>query len=148
VGAVLLLLWRGRRRHPGLLAGSLFYLGTLFPALGFFNVYPFIYSYVADHFQYLASLGILALAAAAWGTALARWPARTPLLYGAAAAVIGLCGVLSWRAVPDVSDVVTLYDETLVRNPACWMAEDNLGQIDFDAKRIRRPWPTIKPPCA
>jgi len=41
----------------------LFFMGTLFPALGFVNAFPFRYSYVADHFQYLASLGIIALAA-------------------------------------------------------------------------------------
>ena len=34
--------------------------GTLFPALGFVNVFPFRYSFVADHFQYLASMPILA----------------------------------------------------------------------------------------
>ena len=42
----------------------LFFAGTLFPALGFFNVYPFRYSFVADHFQYLASIGVLTLVAA------------------------------------------------------------------------------------
>ena len=40
------------------------FAGTLFPALGFFNVYPFLFSFVADHFQYLASLGLITLAAA------------------------------------------------------------------------------------
>jgi hypothetical protein len=35
-----------------------------FPVLGFFNVYYFRFSFVADHFQYLASMGPLALAAA------------------------------------------------------------------------------------
>src|SRR5262249_27034265 len=47
------------RRYRGPLAAFLYFAGTLFPALGFFNVYPFRYSYVADHFAYLASLGIL-----------------------------------------------------------------------------------------
>ncbi len=58
------ILWRVSRRSRAPLAGFLFFAGTLFPALGFVNVYPFRYSYVADHFQYLASLGVIALAAA------------------------------------------------------------------------------------
>ena len=45
------------RRNRGPLAGFLIFAGTLFPVLGFLNVYPFRYSYVADHFQYLASAG-------------------------------------------------------------------------------------------
>ena len=51
------------RKNRGPLAGFLFFVGTLFPALGFLNVYPFRYSYVADHFQYLAILGIIVPAA-------------------------------------------------------------------------------------
>src|ERR1035437_847761 len=47
------------RRNRGPLAGFLIFAGTLFPALGFLNVYPFLYSYVADHFQYLACLGLI-----------------------------------------------------------------------------------------
>ncbi len=47
------------RRYRGPLAGFLIFAGTLFPVLGFLNVYPFRYSYVADHFQYLACLGII-----------------------------------------------------------------------------------------
>jgi len=50
------------------LFGVGYFVVTLFPVLGLFNVYPFRYSFVADHFQYLASLGIVALAAGAWGT--------------------------------------------------------------------------------
>ena len=49
------------RRWRGPLAALLFFVGTLFPVLGFFNVYSFRYSLVADHFQYLASLGVIAL---------------------------------------------------------------------------------------
>ena len=65
VGVVALagVLWRVRDRSRGPLAALLFFVGTLFPALGFVNVFPFRYSYVADHFQYLASLGVIALVA-------------------------------------------------------------------------------------
>lgn len=66
IAAVSLLIsfWMLRRRSRALLAAFLFFVGTLFPVLGFLNVYPFVYSYVADHFQYLASLGIIVLGSA------------------------------------------------------------------------------------
>jgi protein O-mannosyl-transferase len=122
------LLWlavkRGRR---GLLVGFLFFVGTLFPALGFFNVYPFIYSYVADHFQYLASLGVIVPAAAGL-TAVTR---RTSLAYGqracAAAALLAVLAVLTWRQSGIYQDAPTLYRVTLARNPDCWLAHNNLG---------------------
>ena len=58
------------RRNRAPLAAWLFFVGTLFPALGFFNVYPFRYSFVADHFQYLAGIGPITLAAGRTATAL------------------------------------------------------------------------------
>src|SRR5437016_2762330 len=59
---VLVALWKLRTRWRGPFAAALIFLGLLFPALGFINVYPFIYSFVADHFQYLACVGPLVLA--------------------------------------------------------------------------------------
>ncbi len=74
--AALLLLagcWALRRRWRGPLAGLLFFVGTLFPVLGFCNVYPFLFSFVADHFQYLASLGVITLVSAGVALLLQRW---------------------------------------------------------------------------
>ena len=108
----------------------LFFAGSLFPALGFFNVYPFLFSYVADHFQYLAMLGVVAAAAAALAlgmtrpAAWVRWSSWT-----LAAAVIGLLGVRANRESTGYRDAATLYRATLARNPACWMAHNNLGVI-------------------
>ena len=65
-------LWAFRRRTRGPLAGFLFFTGTLLPVLGFFDVYPFRFSYVADHFQYLASTGIIVPFAAAAALAARR----------------------------------------------------------------------------
>jgi len=131
--ALLGLLWRQRRRFPGVLAAFLFFVGTLFPALGFFNVYPFMYSYVADHFQYLASLGIIALAAAGWGWAAGRWPAPGRI---AAAAVLLLFGILTWRQCGNYRNSITLFQQTLERNPTCWMADNNIGMILFERGQV------------
>ncbi len=118
---LLLGLWRYRRRSRAPLAAFLFFAGTLFPILGFFNIFAFIFSFVADHFQYLATLGIFALAAA---TA-ARW--RSPLAPVAGALLLALLGVLSWRQSRMYSDMVTFYRTTLARNPDSWMGHQNLG---------------------
>jgi tetratricopeptide (TPR) repeat protein len=118
-------LWRMSRP---LLAGFLFFAGTLFPVLGFFNVFPFIYSYVADHFQYLASLGVLVPAAAGLTMATDRIPAAPKWLQPAlAAALVTTLGGLTWRQSEMYRDSDTLYRETLARNPGAWLAHNNLA---------------------
>ena len=53
------ILWSLRRWSRAPLAGVLIYIVLLLPSLGFLNIYFFIYSFVADHWQYLACLGII-----------------------------------------------------------------------------------------
>lgn len=118
-------LWRLARTHRGPLAAFLFFAGTLFPALGFFNVYPFVYSYVADHFEYLASLGIIV--PLAWGLTVVM--KRRGLPPAAVALLPALLGGLTWSQSHMYRDAETLYRETLARNPDCWMAHNNLGSI-------------------
>jgi len=122
-------LWLLRRRYRGTLAGFLFFVGTLFPALGFFNVFPFIYSYVADHFQYLATLGIIVPSACGLALARERIPAARRLLPAVAGVLLATLFVLTWRQSGMYRDAETLYRETLRRNPASWMAHNNLGVI-------------------
>ena len=110
------------------LAGWLFFVGTLFPALGFLNVYPFRYSYVADHFQYLASLGIIVPAASGLSWLLARTsaPAKSAS-WVLGAGLPALCAVLTWRQCGMYRDAEVFYRTTLARNPDCWLAHNNLG---------------------
>lgn len=63
--AVTVGLWMFRTRARGPLAGWLLFAGSLCLARGFFNLYPFLFSYVADHFQYLPSLAAIAVVTAA-----------------------------------------------------------------------------------
>jgi len=127
-------LWMAARRgHRGGLAAFLIFAGTLFPALGFFNVYPFLFSYVADHFQYLALVGIVVAAAAALAVARPLRSGQLPSRAAAAALVFPL-GLLTWRQSAIYRDAETLYRETLARNPASWMAHNNLCSL-----LLRRP---------
>jgi Flp pilus assembly protein TadD len=121
-------LWLLRRRTRGPLAAWLFYVGSLFPALGFINVYPFVFSYVADHFQYLASLGFFASVGAAYGVLLRGRSRNTHFLAasGAGMAAVVLCLVSNTQSAM-YADEPTLYRATLAKNPGCWMAENNLG---------------------
>jgi tetratricopeptide (TPR) repeat protein len=118
------------RRQRGLLAGFLIFAGTLFPAVGFINVYPFIFSYVADHFQYQASLGIIVPVAAALTLAAGRLPSAVRWLTPVGGGVLlATLGALTWRQCDIYRDAGTLYRATLARNPACWMAHTNLGDL-------------------
>jgi tetratricopeptide (TPR) repeat protein len=119
------------RRNRGPLAGFLIFVGTLFPVLGLLSFYYFRYSFIADHFQYLASLGIIVPVAAALAAAAQRWKLKKSWRVGLSALLLaGLAG-LTWRQSMMYTDVETLYRETLARNPDAWLAHDNLGNILF-----------------
>jgi len=117
-GIVVLILWGARRRiGRGPLVAALFFAVTLAPALGFVDVFPFRYSYVADHFQYMACAGLLVLAA----VGLRKLP--RPAL----AVILLLLAVLSWRQTAIYRNLETLWRDTIAKNPECWMAHSNLA---------------------
>jgi tetratricopeptide (TPR) repeat protein len=129
LGAAIAALFALRRRARDPLFALLFFLGSALPALGFVNVYPFIFSYVADHWQYLPSLGVIALGAAILARGAARSNAglqRTAVLC-AAAALLAALFLLTRRQCALYRDVGTLYSDTLAKDPDCWMAHNNLG---------------------
>jgi protein O-mannosyl-transferase len=136
LAGLMIALWALRKRTRGPLAGMLYLGGTLFPVLGFFNVYPFVFSYVADHFQYLASLGVITLAAAGIATFMTRWRMwerwEGRLLCGVLLAALG---TMSWSQSRLYADAETLYRETVAVNPGCWMARGNLGTALLKAGR-------------
>jgi protein O-mannosyl-transferase len=106
-----------------------YFVVSLFPVLGFFNVYFFRYSFVGDHFQYLAAIGPLALIGAVVVSASNRF-VKKPLLNPALSGVI-LCllGALSWRQANLYSKSEILWRDTLRKNPTSWMAQDNVASI-------------------
>ena len=127
--AILVLgLWLWRQRHgwlrPEFFAAAYFFV-SLFPVLGFFNIYFTRYSYVSDHFQYLASIGPAALA----GAGLASLATRRELRAALSGFLLLALGCLSWRQGVDYVDDATLWRATLRRNPDCWLAHNNLAVL-------------------
>ncbi len=154
------LAWAHPRLGWGPLIACLCYAVTLFPALGFFDVYPFRYSFVADHFQYLACAAPLAVLAAlatragewirpAAGRLLARLllglskddPVVEPLGVAATALLAGLLlatlGGLSFAQARAYRDPITLFQDTLAKNPGAWMAHNNLGTLFMANKQFQ-----------
>ncbi|MBI4389549.1 MAG: tetratricopeptide repeat protein [Nitrospinae bacterium] len=140
--AVMGALWLARKAlGRGPLAGVLYFSGTLFPALGFVSYFPMRYSFVADHFQYLAGIGALALIASLLKTVLDRFepsaspsgPPANPLFSAsgkkrlAAALTLVLLGSLTWNQSSAYESEESLYLDTLAKNPRSWMPLYNLG---------------------
>lgn len=126
---IALLLFSRNSRAP--LAAMLFFVGSLFPVLGFFNVFPFLYSFVADHFQYLPSLGVIALVCG--GVVAALWRIHSPVIRAIPMlALPAVLGILTFRQCRMYADIQTLYETTIRKNPACWMAYNNLGILFKD----------------
>jgi tetratricopeptide (TPR) repeat protein len=136
-------LWffRGRIGKAPLVAVLLF-VGTLAPALGFFDVYPMQYSFVADHFQYLASLGLIVLFISLARVGLMRYiPTRPAMIIGAI--VLLVCGTLVWKQGYIYQDLETLWRDTITKNPYSWMAHNNLGNELFSQGRLNEAIPNF-----
>jgi Flp pilus assembly protein TadD len=132
IGAALLAagFWLARGRiGRGPLVATLFFGGTLLPALGFVNVYPMRYSFVADHFQYLASLGPIVLVVGGATTIFSRCPSRVLWSWPGWAAVLLLLGATTWHQQASYRDAESLWSDVLAKNPTSYLAHIHLGKI-------------------
>jgi tetratricopeptide (TPR) repeat protein len=138
VAATLILVALARRRR-GPLAVWLLFLVTLLPVMGFLNVYAFVFSFVADHWQYLPMLPVLAGLAALATSGLSQLGRRAS--WAVQGIVIGILAILSWRQAHIYADVETLYRRTLEANPAAWLAHANMGTLELDEGHPERAVP-------
>lgn len=120
------LLWRHREGagQPAFLGLGYFFV-SLFPVLGLFDVFFFRYSFVGDHFQYLASMGPLVLAGAALDV-LARRLTR-PVAFAGAGLLLLAPAWLTWKQCHIYRTNHLLWEDTVRLNPDAWIARVNLG---------------------
>ncbi len=124
-----LLWWKRKQLGRGVIGSVLFFAVVLAPMLGFVSLYTFRFSFVADHYQYLACLGLIVLFAAA-GTRLAdrflvgsrAW--LSPVFVGVL--LLALAG-LTWQQSRIYRDMLTIWQDTREKNPRSWLAHLNIG---------------------
>lgn len=119
--------WRRHSWGKPVLAALGYFCLSLLPVLGFVNIYFMRYSYVADHWQYVAIVGVIA---AAVGTIahLTRHLPRQPVMAAGGVAVLILAG-LSFSGQKIYASNETLFSDVLKKNPDAWIAHNNLGLV-------------------
>src|SRR6266508_4931976 len=113
-----------------------FFVATLGPVLGFIMLFTFRYTFVADHYQYLACIGPIALASAGIVSLSDKFTQYRGVIVSAALLVVASLGTLTWRQAATYADIETLWHTTLAKNPECWMAHTNLGLVLFEKGKI------------
>lgn len=122
---VVSLWWQRKRITLWPLAGLLFAIGTLLPASGLFNVYPMRFSFVADHFAYHATMGLIAIGVGLF-TSIAGY--TKPLIRRVFWCLMLLILMTqTMRYTPAYADWFTLFTDTLQKNPDSWMAYNYRG---------------------
>ncbi len=146
--------FRRRVLARGVTAAAAFYVVTILPTLGFISLYTFRYSFVADHYQYVAGIGPLALLAAG----LARRRISPAADLAARLVLPGMLllalGVMTWRQCGIYRDEETIWRDTLAKNPRSWIGRNKLGLVltarrEFEAaEREYREAIRLRPDCA
>ena len=130
-------LYRKSWSRPFLFAWG-FFCVALAPVMGFMDVGFMKHSLVADHYQHIALIGVIALVSAGWNVWLEHardgwhWAATIVIIVS-----VGVLAFLTWRQSGLYRDAITLYEATLEKNPGCWMAHNNLGIELAHAGRLR-----------
>jgi tetratricopeptide (TPR) repeat protein len=127
-------IWRARRwAGRSVEVAAAFFAATLSPMLGFIMHHMYRYSFVADHFQYLACIGPIALAAAGMEIGLGRIAAGKRVLQPVlGAALLMVLGALTWKQCEMYANEETLWQTTLRQNPNSSLAHASLGTAAFE----------------
>lgn len=150
---VLLLLWLYKGKiGRGPLAACLFVIGTNFPVLGFLNVYSFRFSFVADHYYYIANFGVITLFCVGFSQLNKKLPSTfvhaDKVIFSA---IIIICCLLTWQQGKVYQNNQTLFTDIISRNPASWFAysnraayysnagEDDLAMADLESSLRIKP---------
>jgi tetratricopeptide (TPR) repeat protein len=117
--------------HPNrraIITAALFYVVTLSPLLGFFMLATFKYSFVADHYQYIAAIGPFALAAAGISRGLESLTKQNTALKRVSFGVLlFVLAVLTFNQSATYANPGTLWRATIDHNPESFIAHNNLA---------------------
>ncbi|MFZ5564745.1 MAG: tetratricopeptide repeat protein, partial [Thermodesulfobacteriota bacterium] len=114
----------------GPVAGVAVFTAVLAPALGFISYFPMRYSFVADHFQYLAIIVPVTLAVnGLYRITRLRGGQGQYFAMGLCAVILMVMGARTWREQAKYKELQALWEDTVRKNPDCWLALNNLGCV-------------------
>ncbi|MEM7477644.1 MAG: tetratricopeptide repeat protein [Planctomycetota bacterium] len=138
---VTLVAWTLRSGRRGAICSAAFMVGSSLPALGFLNVYPHRFSFVADHFVYLSVIGAFCFI---WSFVFScaeylvhRWQLKPVWV------MLPVLGLFLWFSVgtrihiPNFASEETLWVDTLEKNPGAVAAMQNLALVYVNQNRPR-----------
>jgi tetratricopeptide (TPR) repeat protein len=103
--------------------GWLAWLALLSPAMGIISHSTMDLSFVADHYQYLASLVPIALLSMAW----TKVPTKPALAVGGGLVVLIILAGFTWQRAGVFNGPIALWSDAAVKNPTHWVVWNNLG---------------------
>lgn len=114
-----------------------FFVGTLFPVLGFFTMSYMRLTLPADHFQYFSDIAVLAMV----GAGLALWYEKAdgawrPVVAGVCVVLVALCCAYSWERAGVHQSEKTLWSACLEKNEASWQAHNHIGAVLYREQKI------------
>lgn len=122
--------WKRRSWGRHLLFSFGYFILMLLPTLGFLNIYFHRYSLVADHWQYFALPGIIALLVSAGAYFFKSYLRAQPIwMWTAGIFVVALLGFAATKRAMIYKNSETLWRDTLSKNPNSWLALNNLGLL-------------------
>lgn len=113
----------------GVETAALFYVATLGPVLGFIMLYTFRYSFVADHYQYAACIGPVALFSAGAAKAEERFKHLRNAIRAVVAILLAALAVQTWNQCHVYRNNESIWRDTLAKNPDSLMAHYNLANL-------------------
>ena len=135
--AVAALLWFGRERlGRGPLVGVVFFAVTLSPVLGFVDYGYMQFSLVADRFQYLAGIGVMAVLIGGAVRGVGRLAGVFRMgACGLAGVVLVLLGVMTWQQAGIYRNAISFFSHVVSVNPEARDAHLNLASVLAEADR-------------
>ncbi|MGD0215956.1 MAG: tetratricopeptide repeat protein [Desulfobaccales bacterium] len=112
------------RRHPYLLVGWLWYLGTLVPVIGLVQVGE---QAMADRYTYVPFIGLFIMVAYGMAELTARWRVARFLLPLGAGVVLSALMICSWVQVSYWRDSISLFEHTLKVTRNNFIIHNDLG---------------------
>ncbi len=123
-----LLFFQRKRFGDKPLMAAIYYAAMIAPALGFSTEAFFRLSFVADHFQYLASVGLIAFVTATVAKATEQFRVtRAPVGVVAAAILLFTLGAMTWAQSQTYYDAEKLWRHSISKNPQTAFAHHALG---------------------